>query len=330
MNGLSIVIGLVSGVASALLTLAVTAGSTLALLLFLFVPLPIMIAAMAWHHVAGLIGVLSASGILALLAGWAAARGFALSAGLPAWWLAYLALLGRPADAAGAPATPPSGGAPAMEWYPIGRLVLWAALLGAALVLATAPLVGGSLDGYRAVLRRTLDAFMTQEFGAGGTLPGAPERGRLLDVLVLAFPPLAASTWALVMLFNLWVGARVAASSGRLRRPWPVLSDLSFPRAAPFALCLALAVGVLPGLTGFAGGLAAATLLTAFALLGLAVIHAGTRGVAGRRFILVGLYLLLMVQSWAAILLAMLGLVEHGLSLRARLARGSPPAPPPD
>ena len=36
---------------------------------------------------------------------------------LPAWWLGYLALLARPA---------PAGAS--VEWYPVGRLVLWAAL----------------------------------------------------------------------------------------------------------------------------------------------------------------------------------------------------------
>ena len=97
MTGLAILVGTISGAASALLTLAVASGSTLAMLLFLVVPLPIMLASLAWHHSAGLIGAAAGTAILALTTSWAAARGFALSAALPAWWLAYLALLGRQA-----------------------------------------------------------------------------------------------------------------------------------------------------------------------------------------------------------------------------------------
>src|ERR1035438_5291786 len=44
-----------------------------------------------------------------------------LGVGLPAWWLGYLALLARPASAID----------PKLEWYPVGKLVLWAALLSA-------------------------------------------------------------------------------------------------------------------------------------------------------------------------------------------------------
>jgi hypothetical protein len=58
---------------------------------------------------------------------------FAAYLAIPAWWLAYLALLGRP-NADGT-----------IEWYPTGRLLAWvagtAALAGASLAV---PLCGGA------------------------------------------------------------------------------------------------------------------------------------------------------------------------------------------
>ena len=54
---------------------------------------------------------------------------FLVGVGLPAWWLGYLALLARPVAA--------NGSAGGIEWYPVGRLVFWAAIIGA-LVIAVA------------------------------------------------------------------------------------------------------------------------------------------------------------------------------------------------
>ena len=47
---------------------------------------------------------------------------FLVGIAAPAWWLGYLALLARPGGA---------GSGADVEWYPPGRLVLWAAALGA-------------------------------------------------------------------------------------------------------------------------------------------------------------------------------------------------------
>src|SRR5215813_9673312 len=113
-------VGLGAGVASALVFASIASGSALSIPLFYLAPLPILIAAMGWSHVSGLI----AAGVAAL--GLGVAFGsmlfvvFLAGVGLPAWWLGYLALLARPAA---------NGGSGHLEWYPIGRLVIWASLL---------------------------------------------------------------------------------------------------------------------------------------------------------------------------------------------------------
>ena len=56
-----ILIGLGAGGASALLFAAVASGSWLSVFLFYVSPLPIMIAALGWSHLAGLIAAISAA-----------------------------------------------------------------------------------------------------------------------------------------------------------------------------------------------------------------------------------------------------------------------------
>src|ERR1700733_12795989 len=120
-----VLVGLGAGPAGALLFASISSGVALAILLFYLAPLPIMIAALGWSHWAGLVAAVTAAGLLGLAFGGVFFAAFLAGVAMPAWWLGYLALLGRP--------TANGGG---LEWYPAGRLVLWSAALGALVVTA--------------------------------------------------------------------------------------------------------------------------------------------------------------------------------------------------
>jgi hypothetical protein len=104
-----VLVGLGAGAAAALLFASVVSGSLAAVFLFYLAPLPIMIAALGWSHLAGLIAAASRPR-------WSRSspassdRRAVIAFG--AWWLGYLALLARPAT---------NGGGGRLEWYPVGR-----------------------------------------------------------------------------------------------------------------------------------------------------------------------------------------------------------------
>ena len=118
--------------------------------LFYLAPLPILIAAMGWSHWAALIAAIAASAGLAAVFGSFFFIAFLIGIGLPAWWLGYLALLARPTAAT------PDG----LEWYPVGHLVFWAAVIGAAIVIAAMLSLGNDLDTFRASLRTGLERML--------------------------------------------------------------------------------------------------------------------------------------------------------------------------
>ena len=323
-------IGLGAGAAAALLFASVTSGSWLSIILFYLAPLPIMIAGIGWSHWAALIAALTGALALGLVFGTVFLFAFLAGAGIPAWWLGYLAMLARPVGGGGGL----NGGASAvaLEWYPPGRLVAWAAVLAALIVMVAIPNFGTDGESFRAGLRSALTRMLQIETGtaAGAPLnvPGVSNADRLIAVLVAAIPLAAAVLATITNVFNLWLAARIVKFSGLLKRPWPQLSAMTFPRALVAALALAMGLSFLDGLVGIVAGVLSASLLMAYGLLGFAVLHAITLGINSRSFVLGGIYAAVIVFGWPVLALCLLGLIETAFDLRARFAhKRGPPAP---
>jgi hypothetical protein len=315
-----ILVALGAGGASALLFASVASGSLLATLLFYLAPLPILIAALGWGHQAGLLAGLAAAGALGASLGIAFCAVFLVAIALPAWWLGYLSLLARPLSG--------NGSTPELQWYPAGRLLLWTACIGALLVLLAIPNFGTDKESLQAGLREAFEqAIRTQAPAAGPDGPFGPDGDRLLGVLVNAMPPLAAALATLIGTINLWLAGRIVKVSDRLRRPWPDLSGITLPQPTPTVVAAAIAASLLPGMTGIVAGVIAASLLTAYAILGFAVLHAITRGVAHRGLALAGTYAAVIVLGWPVLAMSLLGLADAAFNIRARF---SPRQEPPD
>ena len=144
------IVGIGAGAAAALLFASVTSGSWLSIPLFYLAPLPIMIAGLGWSHWAAMTAALAGALGLGAVFGTVFLLAFAAGAGFPAWWLSYLAMLARPVAI-----TNGSGqGAESFEWYPPGRLVVWAAVLGVLVVIIAIPNFGVDADSFRAGVMR--------------------------------------------------------------------------------------------------------------------------------------------------------------------------------
>ena len=299
-------VALGAGLASALLFAVSAKGTTAAALIAYFTALPIMIAALGFGHVSGLAAVALGTGAIAIGLGPLLAGFFALCFGFPAWWLAYLAMLARPAPAAAA------GGAPVLVWYPIGRVVTWAAALAAlaVLILGAALLLHyGGYEQATQTLAKRLDE-------AVETTPSSPDAA-LFFVRIL---PLAmAASLFLMLCVNLWLAGRIAKVSDRLSRPWPNVPDgLRLPKAAVGVFVVALVPAVIGGPIGTAAGAVAAAFGLAFALQGLGAAHVLTRGFRARGSILALIYIVTTAVPVAVVALCLIGLVDSLFSLRDR------------
>lgn len=322
-------VGIGAGLVSALLIAVVVKATALAVLLFLLAPIPILIVTLGWSHRAGLIAAAVGGLALALALSPVEGLAFAVGTALPAWWLGYLALLGRPN---------PDG---TTEWYPLGRLLAWIAATAALTVLATALVSAGDYEAFHRRWRELAELFLRRQTGTPADAP-LPDVGQMPgNVLVEQFatiaPMLAAQGFALILTLYMWIGAKIVAVSGRLPRPWPYIPAIQMPRSALLMLVGAVVMASLGGFVGLFGFAVLGAMITAFGLQGLAGLHQVTAGRPHRTALLSVAYVFIFLsQGTLVFALVLFGVVDTAFGLRRRLTlppgpgprSGPPPSPP--
>ncbi|MEN5081573.1 DUF2232 domain-containing protein [Bosea sp. TWI1241] len=309
------IVGIGAGLVSALLFAVVITGSPLALLLSYVAPLPVFIAALGWNHRAGLIAAAAGTAAVAIVLKLPLGLAFAVGAALPAWWIAYLALLARVDDKGHA------------EWYPLGRLLVWIACVATLVTVGGAMAISTDYETYRSAMARGLELVLTGGQGAGAEmrLPAhinVPELSARLAALV---PAAAGASFVPMIVANLWLAARTVRLSGRLPRPWPFIPSTRMPAKAVGALGATVILSFVDGYAGLAGIAATGALVAAFGLSGLAALHDLSRGKAWRAPALLGVYLALLIMLVTVFpFLALFGIADALIDLRRR----RPPATP--
>ena len=290
---------------------------------FYLSPLPLCLAGLGWGRATALIAALAGTVILALVLGASVALAFGLTLAIPIAALIHLLLLARPVPASDAEN---QGAQTALEWYPPGRIVGWAAItagmLAALLVLALGP----DMETYQGTIGNFLSPENLKPFDPDGTLFTPENVERLKVVLAKTLPAAFAIVWLVIVLFNLWVAGFIVEASGRALRPWPDLHALEVPNALIAIFAVALLLSFVPGMLGVVATGFAGAMLFAYVLQGLAVIHTFSRGFAFRPLLLSAVYLGILFLGWVAILVAIIGLGEPMFGLRAR--SNAPSAPP--
>jgi hypothetical protein len=136
-------------------------------------------------------------------------------------------------------------------------------------------------------------------------------------------PALVAALTCLLFCGNLYAGARAVHLSQRLKRPWPNLPEsLVLPPflGVGFVVCTGMAF-LLRGPAAYAAWIGVGVLGCVYVMQGLAVIHSLSRGLPVRIPALVAFYFgCAATVPWSLLAIALVGLVESALSLRARRA----------
>ena len=318
-----VLIAIAAGCASALMFASIVSGALISLLLFYLAPLPLMVAALGWGPLCATIGGISAATGLGAIFGLPYCIAFVLTVALPAWWLGHLALLGRPVANGVSSGNGASPVAPDLEWYPVGRILIWVTGFAALTTMAALLTLGTDAATITGALRRGLLRIIGQSDPATSA-----EVEQRIDALVAIAPAAAALVAMLTLTLNLWLAAKITATSARLHRPWPDLKSAALPPMTLAALCVAIAFCFAGGLLAILGQIVTAALMMAYAFTGFAVLHTLTLASKNRAIWLCCTYVLVMVIGWPILVMVALGLADAIFGFRQRyLQRRPPPIP---
>jgi len=307
-----ILIALAAGLTSATMFASLASGAVLSLALFYLAPLPLMVVALGWGSRTGLIAGVAATIGLGALFGPKYMLAYAVMVALPALWLGHLALLAHAPDE---PYTPPS----ALDWYPVGRLLIWTAGFAALTTAGALLTLGTDVDTITAVMRQSLTHLSdtaNQSGVANGTTPDP-----IIEALVSIAPGAAALVAMLTLTLNLWLAARIARTSQLLKRPWPDLRATELPQPVLAALAIAIVLCFFGGVTALVAKIISASLLLAYGMTGFAVLHTVSQTMAGRSFMLSGIYALTAFIGWPLAGAIVLGLADAAFGIRRRYWR---------
>jgi hypothetical protein len=319
-----ILIALAAGAASALMFASIISGALISLVLFYLAPLPLMVAALGWGPLAATIGGIAAAIGLSAMFGLPYCIAFVIMVALPAWWLGHLALLGRPIANAVAPADNAApAAAPALEWYPVGRILLWIAGFAVLTTMGTLLTLGTDAATITGMMQRGLLRVLDQ-----GETASSAEIQQWVDALVKIAPAAAAIVAMMTLTLNLWLAGKITATSGRLHRPWPDLKTAALPPMTLAAMSAAFGFCFAGGLIALAAQTLAAALTMAYALVGFAVLHTLTLALKNRALWLGCTYAVVVVFGWPLLAMAGLGLADAVFGLRQRYLQSRPPPLP--
>jgi hypothetical protein len=308
-------IGIGAGLASALLFVSPFGGTLLAIPLFILSALPIAIAGIAWGSLTAAVAATTAAVTIgAAIAAPAGAIQLALF-GAPMAWCCRLAWLSRTDEETGA-----------VEWFPMGKILLHGAAATAIGLIVVGIIIGYDPEAMTTEITAALSVWLAQA-PDGGVPPTAAELEPFVRFNVVAMPFTTGALLVIIFVLNLWLAARIAEASGRLRRPRERLWTAVLPTEAVPIFLVAAVAALVPSAVGYAAGAVAGAFGGALALIGLAVLHATTLENTVRVLILTAVYVVLVFfGGLPIILLTFLGIAEVFFQIRARRFRGAPPS----
>lgn len=309
-----ILINLACGLVSAVLFMSGTTGSSLGTILMSLAPLPLFIAGLGFGVRHGVIAAGAGLFTVAIAIGGFGPLFYFAFVAIPAPLITYAALLRRAIPAPGDPR------GHAIEWFPAGNLILIAAgfaAIGVAVALAAA----FGADDYQEKMRslvepvfETLSRALTQDM--------TPEqisalRESFVAQAVRMLPAIFSVSAMLVILGNLWIAGFALRRSGQLDRPWLPLQTLDYPKPAAAILLIAFLASRMGGTVGLAAMALTGTLVMAYFILGAVALLALSSGTVMRPLAVMAVILAMIIEPFA-MFLALFGLAENFLQLRAR------------
>ncbi len=318
--------GIAAGVASSVLYLSGSIGTSLSIFLYFLAPLPLFITGLGWGAVSAVAGTAIGVVIASFIAGLTGGLVYLVSVGFIPVVLCYYALMSRAPDDDEQTSPRTTG---ARDWYPLGNLILLIAGFATLLTVIFIAFVLPSTLELKNSLEVLFGALLDQNIELKTRLGGENAVPQMVAMFIALLPVTLASYTFVMATSNLWLASKIIAASGRAIRPPFDISTLHYPRLAPLVLAGILIATFLPGIIHTIALAGAASLSLAFMFLGLLVVHATVPNVPIRPLFFAMFYIAVFILfKYAYAALALIGIAETIFGIRQRFATPPPPNTP--
>jgi hypothetical protein len=274
-----------------------------------FAPLPLMLIGLSLGAVTGTISAIAGVITSALLGGLVASALFAVLHAFPAWIITRQSLLKQQT---------PNG---QVQWYPIGNIISLLALMAAFMLTMVAIAEWQNLDTLRQNFSRQFD----QTLAVWLPTLTDPQRAGLVTMFIMIFPALIATSWLFMTVINGIIAQSILVKMDKNLRPRPVYSALALPEWHSWAVVSAACLALLgSGNLEFMGRTLAIIFSVPFFFVGLAVVHRLERHLTFPGLLLAAVYISIFLSLWAALVVAIIGVIEQWFGLRHRLPAHRP------
>lgn len=299
----NVFIALGAGFTSAVLSLSLMSGSTVALFFLYLAPLPIFLVGLGQGLKAGTLAALAGLFFAGIMAGPVTAVLYGAMQALPATMMTRHLLLQRKL-----------GPEKTVDWYPFGTSLCWLATLGAAFLVSVALVTYGNGSGG---LEKAVTSYLDEVFKAMLPNQSYTERTQVVSLLSPWFPGLVGTSWVIMTVANAAFAQAVLVRSGKNVRPALSLTRLTLPDWFSWVFVGALVIAVIgPEETQYAGRCLALILAVPYFLLGLGTVHLGARKTRFPGMLLGAFYVFLILSGWVVLLTAGVGILEHWFGIR--------------
>lgn len=267
---------------------------------------PLFISGLGWGLIGGFISVATGAIAAALIIAPLFSLTYVLTCGLPVLVIVRQALLWRQEDEK-------------IAWYPSSNLmVIWVFVSIALSCLAIVLLYMN--EEFRNALIVQFDQIvpMLQKQGeAFKTLTA--------EKIVWLMPQFFGPFWAIVLLIGGVLAQGVLVRFKKNSRPSPVFQDVRQPKWLAFATIAIFVINTFSNFADVILGSAMLTLVLAFFLQGMAIIHKVSKEWNYRSAILAAVYLIMILMFWPVLVIALLGLVDSWVGFRDRISSTTQP-----
>ena len=302
----------IAGLLTALLTVSV--------LLLPFAMIPSMLVGLAWGLYSTIASIIISFILLGLWLNIGIAIWMAIIFGIPAIFFVRQALLSRSIQADIENTVSPDADTSVNErvYYPPERLIILTMAFCASFSFLAFGLSANNTGGLPGILQtmilsnenfiRDIETLFQEEL--------TDNHVRILAERFIVLTPL---TWMLIILGSLQTAQTIAKFFKINLRPTPDYSVMQLPGKLEYVLAgLILLIFISSDWVSVFFLVLVCLCLTAYFLLGLAVIHAISRTWNGRGVFITAIYFIVFLVPWVAILVSITGLIESRMGIRSR------------